>query len=57
MVIVYRFLVKKQKKSETPFFCEDWLYDFGGDDGSQTHDLRNANAALYQLSYVPMELL
>ncbi len=25
----------------------------GGDDGSQTHDLRNANAALYQLSYVP----
>ena len=25
----------------------------GGDDEIQTHDLCNANAALYQLSYVP----
>jgi len=27
----------------------------GGDDGSRTHDLRNASAALSQLSYVPTE--
>src|SRR5712692_10289760 len=27
----------------------------GGDDGSRTHDLRNASAALSQLSYVPTD--
>lgn len=30
-----------------------WYY-FGGDRGTQTLDLSNANAALYQLSYIPM---
>ena len=30
-----------------------WYY-FGGDRGIQTLDLSNANAALYQLSYIPM---
>ena len=29
-------------------------YYFGGDRGTQTLDLSNANAALYQLSYIPM---
>lgn len=27
----------------------------GGAEGNQTPDLRNANAALYQLSYSPMQ--
>ena len=31
-----------------------WLH--GGDDGDRTHDLSIANAALSQLSYVPMVL-
>ena len=29
-------------------------YYSGGDRGTQTLDLSNANAALYQLSYIPM---
>ena len=29
------------------------LYKFGGADGTQTHDLYDANVALYQLSYNP----
>lgn len=31
-------------------------YYSGGDRGTQTLDLSNANAALYQLSYIPMPL-
>ena len=31
-------------------------YYFGGDRGTQTLDLSNANAALYQLSYIPTTL-
>ena len=32
-------------------------YDFGGPDGTRTHGLRVANAALYQLSYEPVSTL
>ena len=42
----------KNKPSWRVYFFRYHLY--GGDDEIQTHDLCNANAALYQLSYVPI---
>ena len=30
------------------------LFLFGGDDGTRTHYLYNANVALYQMSYAPV---
>ena len=34
-----------------------FTYIFGGDNGTRTHDLYVANVSLYQLSYIPAQII
>ena len=48
---------EKSNKKNPPLrgLCDALRFDFGGDEEDRTPDLRIANAALSQLSYVPIE--
>ena len=50
---------EKSNKKNPPLrgLCDALRFDFGGDEEDRTPDLRIANAALSQLSYVPLFLV